>query len=395
MTPRMDNKKDFRAAVHRLAAKISHVLGNSKSRSMRLRIQTGQPIQLFLSTLFGWFELPGIEPGLATETVAYFMDLCDHVEVSRDPFWRSVALPCGAGIHLPVALHWQPQGAEALLDIFPLRKENFHRPLAGWPMAEADRERLQRQLKQRRGISLFVCAERVHVLPFIYSCLAYLAEQGTNVLALEQIAPVSVSAWRREELESIQHIHEWDPSLTVAAEYDAVFVEADPLVFFDTTAQLTTIAKNSHLLLLFAATDPGACFEAMIARHFLSREIMEQVNLMVRLTPIKELCSACRTPISIDAPMQWALGLSEDEAAGLKAYASAGCKLCRQTGFYGFVPLFHIHDFSTFSSRYLAMFTANAGELSRFLPKNHARRFGLELVTQGRIQLKDLLEQLT
>lgn len=383
----------YSQAANRLAGKICHALSKRKSLRICLHRQEDNSVHVQLYTLFGKFELAKLTADIAGEVLAYFMGQSGHPDIPQGPFWRSLRLSCRDGALLPVVLHWQPGQDDALLEIIPIREERFHLPIDGWNMPESDRQRLISGISKDKGISMVLCSKRMEVLPFIYSCLNFLIQRNKHVLSLEQILPVMDAGWRQQDLAYIEHITDFDPSLSMFADYNATFIEANPLHFFDTSEQILAIAEKSHLLLLFSETDPSACLKQMEGKDLLDQEVLSFVTQIVRLTPVPALCPSCRSPMPMKPRMLKALGLSDEEASGLETYKAAGCTHCHQTGFYGTVPLFHVHDFSRISRQDIPLMLRNLDQVAAYLPPGHVRSFGLELVHQGRIRLSDLLKQ--
>lgn len=229
--------------------------------------------------------------------------------------------------------------------VLRLISQSLELTLNDLPMIEADRSRMTRVLNKAHGLFLVVGPTGSGKTTTLHALLAELNDQSKSIWTIED--PVEITQIGINQIQTNTKIN-----LNFANALRA-FLRADPDIMLigemrdKETAQIAhEAALTGHLVLSTLHTN-SAC-ETVSRLRDLGVENMQIADTCIGVLAqrlVRCLCETCKRPYSLSPEELNTLNSVTSSAllpTELSLYRAVGCRVCRDTGYQGRIPIFEL-----------------------------------------------------
>lgn len=174
----------------------------------------------------------------------------------------------------------------------------------------------------------------------LYSALNYLKDPAKNITTVED--PVE---YRLEGINQIQVKQEID--LGFATCLRAILRQDPDIILVGEVRDKETVdivikaSLTGHLVLsTFHTNDAASAISRLIYMGVESYLLASSLNLIVAQRLVRKICDNCRETVSPDPEILKRLDISPEKAKETVFYKGRGCKSCKDTGYWGRLPIF-------------------------------------------------------
>lgn len=230
-----------------------------------------------------------------------------------------------------------PHGESISIKIVNL--STFLRDLTDIGLSEVQLHRIKESLDSTSGLILISGPLMNGVSTTQYAMMKHLSTSNRKVMTLE--SPI---------FSSVRNIHQSE--INPAVGFDFItglnsIVRSDPDVIFlsdipDAEVAATMCRIASKCVVVATLNAVSAASTVVLLRELGASPSMlaQSMSLVVNQRLIRRVCPHCseKSPVSVSLLVR--MGLTQQEADGLSAYAGAGCKECNFIGFNGRIAIF-------------------------------------------------------
>lgn len=174
-----------------------------------------------------------------------------------------------------------------------------------------------------------------------YSMMRYLASSNRKVMTLE--SPIFAT---------IRHVHQSE--INPSAGFDFItglnsIIRSSPDVIFisdipDAEVAATVCKVASRCVVVASLNAISASNTVVLLRELgASASLLSQsLSIVVNQRLIRRICPHCSAKSPVSEALLMRMGLTQQEAQGLNAYAGTGCKECNFIGFNGRIAIFEV-----------------------------------------------------
>jgi len=229
----------------------------------------------------------------------------------------------------------------------------------------------------------------------LYSALKTLNQIDVNIMTAEDPVEFNFDGINQVLVRS-------DIGLTFAASLRS-FLRQDPDIVMvgeirdGETAEISIrAALTGHLVLSTLHTnDAPSTIARLVDMGIPSYLVASATKLIMAQRMTRKICNRCRHEVEVTPEHLVALGLSEEEAVGLKIFAGAGCPDCNQTGLSGRTGIFEVMPITPAIER-MILDNASVEELRQQAISEGMltlRMAALDKMRQGQIPLEQVLAE--
>lgn len=232
-----------------------------------------------------------------------------------------------------------PHGESISIKIVNL--STFLRDLLEIGLSEPQLGRIREALDSTSGLILISGPLMNGVSTTQYAMMKHLSGSTRKVMTLE--SPI---------FSSVRNIHQSE--INPAVGFDFItglnsIVRSDPDVIFlsdipdaEVAATLCRIASKCVVVATLNAVSAASTVVLLRELGASPSLLGQSLSLVVNQRLIRRICSHCseKSPVSVSLLVR--MGLTQQEAEGLSAYAGAGCKECNFIGFNGRIAIFEV-----------------------------------------------------
>ncbi len=275
-----------------------------------------------------------------------------------------------------------------------ITKNHFMNSIRDLKITEKSLINLKSNLLKPAGFSAIIGKSRIETLATIYSLHCYLIEKGSSVFSLQEILPF--------EMEDIGYLNIRDASsiedidiLDDLINSDYLTIDKNPFLFFTDRKYFDELLEEKHIIANFRMEKILDLFQYLYENELLNEFLIEKLNFIICLKPIKKICDECREPMNLNPRLLKSLGLTDEEIPNITPYKGRGCEKCGSTGFFGEILLHKIIDFpKEWKEELLSQPVLDFDLLKRSIPPANIRQIGLDYVNMGIITLSELLKNI-
>jgi len=174
----------------------------------------------------------------------------------------------------------------------------------------------------------------------LYSALNHLKDPAKNITTVED--PVE---YRLEGINQIQVKQEID--LDFATCLRAILRQDPDIILLGEVRDKETVdiavkaSLTGHLVLsTFHTNDAASAISRLIYMGVESYLLASSLNLIVAQRLVRKICDNCKEKVRPDPEVLKRLDIPPDEAKSTVFYQGHGCKNCKDTGYFGRLPIF-------------------------------------------------------
>ncbi len=232
-----------------------------------------------------------------------------------------------------------PHGESISIKIVSL--STFLRNLNEIGLTNEQLAKLKSALDSRFGLILLSGPLMNGVSTTEYSMMRYLASSNRKVMTLE--SPIFAT---------IRHIHQSE--INPSAGFDFItglnsIIRSSPDVIFisdipDAEVAATVCKVASRCVVVASLNAISASNTVVLLRELgASASLLSQsLSIVVNQRLIRRICPHCPAKSPVSEALLMRMGLTQQEAQGLNAYAGTGCKECNFIGFNGRIAIFEV-----------------------------------------------------
>ncbi|MCZ6779496.1 MAG: ATPase, T2SS/T4P/T4SS family [Acidobacteria bacterium] len=257
-------------------------------------------------------------------------------------------------------------------------------PLAKHGLEKTVLKSLEEALHNDNGLFV-VSAPPLHGLrSLLYAIQQHVAESGKECVCLERTSLVKIPGVTQRQFGSSKAAFK-----TALSEVRSQLPQVLVLPALEDGTTIPAIKELAPLTLVITAVRAKSSFEALDVLQRLGLEpefAAAHLRGILNQRLVRMLCSSCRSPQQAGNLILSSLGLSPEEAKGLKVHQAQGCDECRlQAGYHGRTPLVELlRTFPQLRARIIAGAPAKElRALAREAGMRTLRDRGLDRVRQG------------
>ncbi|HSE41743.1 MAG TPA: ATPase, T2SS/T4P/T4SS family, partial [Acidobacteriota bacterium] len=186
-----------------------------------------------------------------------------------------------------------------------------------------------------------------------YSMMRYLASSQRKIMTLE--SPIFAT---------IRHVHQSE--INPSAGFDFItglstIIRSNPDVIFisdiPNAEVAATVCKIASRSIVIASLNAISAANTVVLLRDLGASasmLSQSLSMVVNQRLIRKICSHCSAKSPVSEALLIRMGLSQQEAQGLNAYAGTGCKECNFIGFNGRIAIFEVLPISSLVAETIA-----------------------------------------